>query len=114
MTTSTSERTVDSLRIMFATYGLPKVLVTYNGPQFISAAFQTFLENNGVRHLRLTLLQERAVQTFKWSMEKNTEGSITTRLSRFLFLYRRTPHTITGVRPAELLLGQFRGLTWTC
>ena len=65
MNTSISERTVYSLRIMLATYGLPKVLVTYNGPQLISAAFQTFLKNNGVRHLRFTLLQQRAVQTFK-------------------------------------------------
>ena len=39
-------------------------------------------------------------------MEKNTEGSVNTRVARFLFLYRRTPHTTTGVTPAELLLGR--------
>ena len=39
-------------------------------------------------------------------MEKNTEGTIATRVARFLFAYRRTPHTTTGVTPAELLLGR--------
>ena len=40
-------------------------------------------------------------------MENNTEGAITTRVSRFLFLYRQTPHTTTtGVTPAEILLGR--------
>ena len=39
-------------------------------------------------------------------MEKNTDGSIHTRVLKFLFLYHRTPHTTTGVPPAELLLGR--------
>ena len=34
------------------------------------------------------------------------EGSIEERLSRFLFWYRLTPHSTTGVSPAELLLGR--------
>lgn len=32
------------------------------------------------------------------------EGTIRTRLSRFLFNYRITPHTTTGVAPAEMLM----------
>ena len=39
-------------------------------------------------------------------MEKNTTGTITARVSNFLSIYRRTPHTTTGVPPAELLLGR--------
>ena len=33
-------------------------------------------------------------------------GTIITRVSRFQFLYRRTPHTTTGVPSAELLFGR--------
>ena len=34
------------------------------------------------------------------------EGSVETRVSRFLAHYRITPQTSTGVSPAELLLGR--------
>ena len=39
-------------------------------------------------------------------MRKNSLESIQTRVSRFLFNYRNTPHTTTGVSPSELLLGR--------
>ena len=39
-------------------------------------------------------------------MKKVTSGSIETRIARFLFSYRITPHTTTGVSPAELLMGR--------
>ena len=68
------------------------------------------MEKNGICHLRSAPyhpatngLAERAVQSFKRSMEKNTDGSIHTRVYRF---YHRTLHTTTGVPPAELLLGR--------
>ena len=35
-----------------------------------------------------------------------TRGDLETRLSRFLFQYRLTPHTSTGSSPAELLFGR--------
>lgn len=38
-------------------------------------------------------------------MKKVTPGDIDTALARFLFHYRTTPHSTTGVSPAELLLG---------
>ena len=50
MTTTTSEKTMEVLRIIFATHGLPEVL-TDNGLQFTSAEFQTFMEKNGNHHL---------------------------------------------------------------
>ena len=39
-------------------------------------------------------------------MKRMPEGSIEERLSRFLFWYCLTPHSTTGVSPAELLLGR--------
>ena len=33
-------------------------------------------------------------------------ANVTDRLAKFLFIYRTTPHTTTGVTPAELLIGR--------
>ena len=35
-----------------------------------------------------------------------TMGEVQTKLARFLFQYRLTPHSSTGLSPAEMLLGQ--------
>ena len=51
-------------------------------------------------------LAEWAMQTFKSGMKKLTSGSLETRVARFLFTYRITPHTTTGNSPSELLLGR--------
>ena len=35
-----------------------------------------------------------------------TTGTLDDRLARFLFQYRLTPHSTTGICPAELLMGR--------
>ena len=109
----TSQTTISTLRSIFATHGLPEMLVSDNGPSFKSAEFQGFLKRNGIRHVTVAPyhpasngLAERAVQTFKSGLKKTTEGALPTRLARFLFQYRITPHTTTGISPAELLMGR--------
>ena len=110
---ATTQATVEHLRSMFARFGLPKVLVSDNGTCFTSGEFAQFTERNKIRHVKIAPyhpssngLAERAVQTFKLGMKKQLTGTIQTKLSRFLFHYRLTPHTVTGVAPAELLLKQ--------
>lgn len=113
---STSSRiTIDALRSIFATHGLPEMLVSDNGTAYTSVEFQTFMKRNGVRHVTSAPyhpssngLAERAVQTFKEGLKKTsaTESDLPTRLARFLFQYRITPHSTTGVSPAELLMGR--------
>ena len=113
MTTSaTSKVTTEKLRNTFATLGLPKVLVSDNGPAFISDEFQVFLSGNGIIHQRISPyhpasngLAERTVQRLKRAMKQLT-GSLETRLSRFLFNYRITPQSTTGVSPAELMFSR--------
>ena len=61
---------------------------------------------NGSRHPASKGLAERAVKIFKEGMKKIKEGSVETRVSRFLSRYRITPQTSTGVSPAELSLGR--------
>ena len=58
---------------------------------------------NGIRHVKSA---EWAIQTLKENLRKSKTGSLETRISRFLFKYRTTPHTTTGVSPAELLMGR--------
>ena len=107
----TSETTIRTLRGIFATHGLPEIVVSDNGPSFTSEEFEQFTKRNGIRHVKCSPYHpasngqaERAVQIFKDGLKKITQGDITTRLARFLFQYRLTPHSTTGVAPAELLL----------
>ena len=51
-------------------------------------------------------LAERAVQAFKTGLKKITEGSLESRLARFLLNYQTTTHATTGVSPAELMFGR--------
>jgi transposase InsO family protein len=110
---STSTTTIEKLRQCFSTLGLPEQLVTDNGPSFTSEQFRQFMSTNGVRHICVSPHHpssngqaERAVQTFKLGMRKLKEGTLTTKVTRFLLNYRTTPHTTTGQTPAELLLGR--------
>ena len=50
MSSTTTERTVDELRLIFAQHGLPEEVVSDNGPQFISNEFSEFMSKNGVKH----------------------------------------------------------------
>ncbi|RXN16207.1 putative protein K02A2.6-like protein [Labeo rohita] len=52
MTSATAEKTIEVLRNLFSHYGLPEVLVSDNGPQFVSQEFANFLKANHVKHIR--------------------------------------------------------------
>ena len=111
VTNPTSAATIEHLHSIFATHGLPEMLVSDNGSVFTSSEFEEFTKQNGIRHVRSAPYHpasngfaERAVQTFKSYMKKETNGTVDTRVSRFL--YRTTPHSTTGITPAEILLGR--------
>ena len=110
MPATTSRATIQQLRALFAQFGLPQTIVTDNDHCFSSEEFTLFLKNNGILHLKSAPyhsstngLAERAVQIFKQGMKKFTDGDLRDRISRFLVHYQTTPHTTTGVCPAELL-----------
>ena len=112
MPSITSACTIDKLRIVFSTHGLPWKVVTDNRPSFTSEEFRTFLSNNGITHVTTAPyhpssngLAERAVQTFKQGVKRTPGATLQERISKFLFHYRITPQTTTGVPPATLLLG---------
>ncbi|KAK3738200.1 hypothetical protein QZH41_012780, partial [Actinostola sp. cb2023] len=103
--------TIEKLRETFANHGLPKTIVSDNGSNFTSAEFEQFTVKNGIKHIKVAPYHpasngqaERAVRIFKEGFEKMEGGSIRTKLSRFLLRYRITPHSTTGVPPAQLLM----------
>ena len=111
MSITTSSAVIEKLRVLFAQFGIPQVIVSDNGSSFVSEEFKSFLKRNGIKQLTSSPYQpasnglaERAVKTFKTWL-KMKDGSVSDKLSRFLFAYRNTPQTTTGVSPAELLLG---------
>ena len=106
-----TQNTIEHLHSMLARFGLPKVTVTDNGSCFISSDFTKFARHNQIHHLKTAPyhpssngLTERAVQTFKLGIKKQTNGTLQTKLSCFLFHYRLTPNATTGVAPPELML----------
>ena len=108
-----AKTTCKILRRLFAVHGLPRVVVSDNGPGFASEEFNVFLQMNGVKHLYSAPYHpssngqaERMVRVLKESLKRVKQGDIDTRLSRLLFRYRITPHTLTGQSPSELLLGR--------
>ena len=101
--------------------GLPEVIVSDNATTFKSEEFSQFLQKNGVQHVRTPTyhpasneLAERAVQLFKEGMKKMQEGSMETKSLRFLFKYRITPHSSTGVSPAKQIFGRKLRLHLDC
>ena len=50
MKSTTAVATVNVLREIFSRYGLPEMIVSDNGPQFISQEFKSFCNQNGIFH----------------------------------------------------------------
>ena len=48
---ATSSNTISALRTIFATFGLPEILVSDNGSVFTSEELRVFIKCNGIRHL---------------------------------------------------------------
>ena len=113
MKSSTTEKTLEVLESLFSRYGLPRQLVSDNGPQFTAFEFEECMRANGIKHLLSAPYHpgangdaERFVQTFKKSLRagKDDSGTVPQKLARFLLTFRATPHATTGVAPAELFL----------
>nr|XP_037285539.1 uncharacterized protein LOC119178406 [Rhipicephalus microplus] len=109
--TATAATTVDTLRCIFVRFGIPRTVVSDNGPQFTSAETARFFRENGVRHVTTAPyypqsngLAERVVRTIKEGLKKNRVGTLRSRLAKFLLRYRTTP-TREEQSPAERLFG---------
>lgn len=113
MSSMSSSAVINTLRLLFATHGLPDVIVSDNGAAFTSTEFQEFADRNGIRHITTAPYYpssngqaERMVQTTKEALSHITQGEWQTRLGRFLLSQLVTPNSSTGKNPAELLMNR--------
>ncbi|XP_054257234.1 uncharacterized protein K02A2.6-like [Macrosteles quadrilineatus] len=112
-------RVIEKLRTLFSSYGLPVELVSDNGRSFTSQEFKTFLQSNNVKfrltppyHAASNGSAERSVQEVKKNLlrqvieehQRSQRTTLQMKLDNFLFAYRNTPNTVTGLTPAEMFL----------
>ncbi|XP_032888189.1 uncharacterized protein K02A2.6-like [Amblyraja radiata] len=118
MSSTTSQKTIVTLRTIFARYGLPEQICSDNGPQFVSEDFKKFLKTNGIKHYTSAPyhpatngLAERFVQTFKKALKamKHEDLPMQHKLDNFLFNYRNAVHAVTGQSPAMVFFNRQLG-----
>ena len=115
MRSTVASKVISSLEEIFARHGLPESLTSDNGPQFVATEFTEYMEQQGIRHHRVTakwpqangevelqnsLLLKRL--QLAHAEKKNSKKE----LNVYLAAYRSLPHSTTGVSPAESLFGR--------
>ena len=89
VSSTTSAKTITVLREMFAHNGLPKQLVSDNGPQFCSVEFQKFLTTNGIVHIRTALYHPASNgQSLKQSLRAGVQAGVPIDQALAAFLLR--------------------------
>jgi hypothetical protein len=99
--------TINALRPIFATHGLPDLTIGRFYEWWISQVHQDQWHTSCDICPISSLDEWFAVQTFKAGLKRVTGSDVQTRLTRFLFLLHHTgaitPHSTTGVCPSEIL-----------
>ncbi|XP_063627468.1 uncharacterized protein K02A2.6-like [Cydia splendana] len=117
MTRTTADDVIRVLREMFARFGLPKMMVSDNGPPFTSGELTQFMQFNGIKqtyspvyHPSSNGAAEGAVKLVKKTILKalRDRQDVDAALQSYLLAYRNSIHSSTGESPARLL--QRRGL----
>ena len=96
-----SKTIINILRDTFSTYGFPQILVSDNGPQFISTEFQNFCCENHIidhklppYHPIINNLAENMVKSVKTHLKKHMIMSVGLLMSTdFLMTYHNIGHT---------------------
>ena len=118
---TTSKRTIEEIRKIFSTHGIPEVIASDNGKNFASQEFKEFMDENSIKHMfthpyhpSSNGLAERTVQTLNKALRSNSESNIELSISRFLLQYRITPHSTTNISPSEMLMSRRIRLKLDC
>lgn len=112
MSSLSSAAVIASFRKLFATHGIPDIVVSDNGKAFDSEEIKNFYAKNGIvgktvapYHPSSNGQAERMVQTTKENLSK-LDGDWEIKLAQFLFKQHTTPHAATGRAPSELIMGR--------
>jgi len=113
---TTTKETIAMLLDMFTIEGLPRTLVSDNGPQFSSEEFNHFCQKHDIEHITSPPYNpesngeaERFVRTMKTAIKKNLSAGngLTTAIQLFLSTYRSMPHPgLSYQSPASVLHGR--------
>jgi transposase InsO family protein len=111
----TSESTIEVLKKLYTTHGLPNILVSDNAPIFKSEVFEDFCRLLGTSHRTSASYHpstngqaERMIQTFKRKLKALTYSDLkdlTRKVNQILFQHRVTPLEC-GKSPSELHVGR--------
>lgn len=99
--------TIETLKCIFGTHGIPKEIRSDNGPQFSSYEFRNFCNELDIKHVTSSPhfqssngAAERAVQTVKRLWRKSVDKQLA------LLDYRTTPLEEVNLSPSQLLMGR--------
>ncbi len=107
---------INSLRRLFATYGIPEELASDGVSEYTAPKTQKFLSNRGVHHRNSSVAYphsncraELGVKTIKRMIKSNVgpDGSLDVdTFQRAILQYRNTPDQHTKLSPAMILFGR--------
>ncbi|XP_026332438.1 uncharacterized protein K02A2.6-like [Hyposmocoma kahamanoa] len=112
MKQTTAEAVIKVLRETFARFGLPKEVVSDNGPPFTSREYADFMVTNGIKitftaayHPSSNGAAENAVNLRKRAIKKSRRDGceVDAALQAYLMMYRNVEHSSTGASPAMRL-----------
>ncbi|KAK6761920.1 hypothetical protein RB195_022856 [Necator americanus] len=110
MSSSSTTAMLRELRMLFARFGNPRMIVSDNGTQFTAKEFQEFCDMQGIEHVCSPPFHQQSngqvelfVDTLKRTLQKIKERGTSEKLAEFLQRCRRTPCASTPghVSPAE-------------
>ena len=95
------------MKSVFSRYGIPELLISDNGPQYVSKEFEEFAEKYNFKHTTSSPhfpqsndQAERTVQTVKRLLSRSDDPFLA------LLTYRATLLPWCGYSPAQLLMGR--------
>ena len=112
---TTTKIIIEQLLLIFSRNGFPTILVSDNGPQFVSGSFKKFLKTNGIDHVTASPYHpqgnrviERMHRTLNAVVAKtvDTKGNWAQVVLMALYFLRCTPNRASGLSPFVLKHGQ--------
>lgn len=107
VTQLTSQAIIKALKEIFSRHGIPEVVRSDNGPQYISDLFREFAKVYQVQHITSSPhypqsngQSERTIQIVKNMLTKAEDPYLA------LLIYRSTPFPWCGLSPAQLSMGR--------